>query len=259
MKIIDIYSFPRSGTNLLAFTLSKYYGVHSVNTGGGRYPFRTHKMFSSSIFENPKVLKSENCKYIVKDELHFRLVGSRLTHFSQLFYKYISYKNQKILIIRNPYSIIRSMHDYQCKNGTHNYWDMNNKENLDSFFSEFKKFAEKLYSDRYINLNITNFFTNNNYQEKIVLNLFSSLKLSEQTFECELGHKLTSPNYSCSCGNLEGQGNFNPNLPFDKERFNRPLLGKITKKNYEYCQNMFQIISDKYGIPNFKDGENVDL
>lgn len=244
---------------MLAFTLSRYFGVHPVNTGGGRYPFRSHKMFSSSIFESPKILKSEKCNFIVKDELHFRFVGSRLTYLSQLLYKIFSYKNQKILIIRNPYSIIRSMHEYQMKNGTHKYWDMNKKENLDCFFSEFKNFAKNIYNDRYLNLNIIKFFANKNYHNEIIFKIFNSLNLSEQTFICELGHKLTNPNYFCSCGNLLGQGNFKPNAPFDHDRFNRPLDGKITGKNYLYCQDMFKTISNTYNIPIFKDGESVDL
>ena len=124
VNVIDIYAMPRSGTNLLGSYFSKISGAHVVNTGGGRYPFRDGTCFEGSMGENIKVRKICDVNLLIKDEVHFELLGPKKLWLNQLRYRRASSHHTKIVLLRNPFSVIQSMHAYHLKYRTHPYWNM---------------------------------------------------------------------------------------------------------------------------------------
>ena len=107
MHTVDVYAMPRSGTNLFANYLALHVNVHVVNTGGGRFLFRSPMDFKSSMSENIPIRKAEMIDFIIKDEVHIEFVGRRRHWIAQFLYKFYSQKHVKLVLLRNPSSCDR--------------------------------------------------------------------------------------------------------------------------------------------------------
>ena len=143
-RCINVYSLPRSGTNLFGAYLMQHPKIISYNVAGGRHPFRAN--FGSSkyeIFSGSGLYKNyDDESYYLRDELKFSFVGPRINWLEQgifkLYERMFRKLNKRVVLIRNPYAIAASMYDYQLKNSSHKHvWNVSIKDQLNNFVSGF--------------------------------------------------------------------------------------------------------------------------
>ena len=257
MKIIDVYAMPRSGTNLFANYLGLYENVHAVNTGGGRFPFRSPKDFKSSMSENIPILKAEPIDFIVKDEVHIEFVGRKLHRVSQLIYKLISNKHAKIILLRNPLSVMRSMHSYYSKYATHPHWNMESFTNQNNFINTYEKYFLKSFQDGFKTVYLDEFAADKSYRQRVVRDLGLG-SITKQSYQCRSGHILSSDAMKCSCGDIVGQGGYIFNTNFDIQRLNNKLCQIVSRKAFSNAMNLIND-SKLLNKLEIKDGEPLAL
>ena len=272
-RCINVYSLPRSGTNVFSGYLMQHAKIISHNVAGGRHPFRAN--FGSTkyeIFSGSGAYKIYDLDcYYLRDELKFSFIGPRKTWPEQLLFKLYEHMfrsmNKRVVLMRNPYAIAASMYDYQLKNSSHNHvWDVSKKDQLIKFVSSFSKMIKKskvvlktggIIIDPYL------FFT----QESMKLKLFDFLGLNISDLEkveiCKNGHKfeVIDNQLTCPCGKLEGFGGFNPLLQINADRL---LTNKIytnadflTSLNYELDSKLGEAISSCFNQSGITDIDSL--
>ena len=229
-KCINIYSLPRSGTNLFAGYLMRHPKIVSHNVGGGRHPFRANfNSLQHEIFTAAGAFKDYNKDtYYLRDELKFSFVGSKRTWSEQALFKiYVSlFKkfNKSIVLIRNPYAIASSMYDYQLKNSSHSdLWDVSSKRILDKFVKNFVFLvnnSKRVINEGGIIVDPYLFFTEKSMQSSLFDFLCLNASDMQKIERCKKGHKfkIVDNELACPCGKLEGFGGFNPLSQLESRR-----------------------------------------
>ena len=108
--------------------------------------------------ENIPTRKISDVKVLVKDEVHLELTGPKRHWFKQIFYKVQSVKHTKIVLLRNPFSVIRSMHQYYLSVGSHHHWNMGEAKNREQFLSTYEKYFDVANKPNFEALLMTSFF-----------------------------------------------------------------------------------------------------
>ena len=142
---INVFSLPRSGTNLFASFISRHPKIISYNVGGGRFPLRPNYNPKNYQIPSSTQIKKEVNKvtFYLRDELKFNLIGPKIYWPEQYVFKiYLKFfkrlNKHKIILLRNPYSIAASMHDYYKKNKSHELvWNMNDMSQIRKFTNNF--------------------------------------------------------------------------------------------------------------------------
>jgi len=229
-KCINIYSLPRSGTNLFAGYLMQHQNIVSHNVAGGRHPFQAN--FHSAqheIYAGAGMHKNyDKTAYFLRDELKFYYIGSKRTWPEQAAFKIYErlFKrlNKRVVLMRNPYAIASSMYDYQVKNSSHRHvWDVSKKDQRIKFvqgFADLLKNSKSVLDEGSVIVDPYLFFTD----ETMKLRLFDFLDLKNSDMnkieKCKKGHRfeIVDNQLTCPCGKLEGFGGFNPLLEIDHDR-----------------------------------------
>lgn len=224
---LNIYSLPRSGTNLFAGYLAMFENVLAYNVDGGRRPFAPELLKSESeLFSYPGILTNITCSnIIVRDELSANLVGPKKYWMEQIIFRvYEKFTmNQRVVLLRNPYSIASSMHRYQLKHTSHAHvWNMMDSRQMAHFVNRFRKlllFVKKRRS-RCLIVSPFEFFENPQYQKSILQKIGLDSAVKRACLKCINNHKyeLLDDQFSCECGILMGQGGYNPAKSIDPNR-----------------------------------------
>jgi len=142
---INVFSLPRSGTNLFASFMSRHPKIISYNVGGGRFPLRpNYNSKKNQIIISPQIKKEANKDtFYLRDELKFNFIGPKIYWPEQYVFKiylkfFKRFNKNKIILLRNPYSIAASMNDYYKKNKSHAHaWNMNDMTQITKFTNNF--------------------------------------------------------------------------------------------------------------------------
>lgn len=257
MHTVDVYAMPRSGTNLFANYLALHVNVHVVNTGGGRFLFRRPMDFKSSMSENILIRKAEMIDFIIKDEVHIEFVGRRRHWISQFLYKFYSQKHAKLVLIRNPFSVMRSMHHYYLKNLTHPHWNMESHTNQIHFLNTYEKYFVKSNQHGFRAVYLDLFAGDQSYRQKLIKDLGIG-NISKQNYQCNKGHIFSSDVMKCGCGDIVGQGGFIFNANFDLQRLNYRFSEIVSKNAFVNATTLINQsrLMNKLKI---KDGEPLKL
>ena len=248
IRFIDVYSLPRSGSNLFAAYMMLHTNIVSYNVAGGRHPLRAN--FGQKRYEvlsGPGIYKKNvDVLYRLRDELKFHFVGPKTTWLEQGVFRLLNAFTQKkpfiIILLRNPYAIASSMQSYQKTNPSHrNVWDMRKNKVREKFVVGYCKLLEKIShtvkSGGYI-VDPYWFFKS----EQLRVELFESLNLEYSKIgsieKCRRGHKYEKCDgvYSCDCGQLEGFGGFKPQISVDPSR----LLTNKEFLNTQECELLME-------------------
>lgn len=229
-KYINVYSLPRSGTNLFAAFLMKHPLIISYNVGGGRYPFRANlRLPKNEIFGEVGIEKNFGSTiYHLRDELKFDFIGKKRTwvgqylfkHYSRFFSKY----TKTVVLIRNPFSIASSMYSYQTGNESHSrLWDVSRAEARRNFVYQYASLvlnAKKVVASGGTIIDPYIFFTDD--AEKFRLFEYLGLDINDIDIikACRKGHlfEIEDNFFACPCGKLMGSGGFNPASDIDPNR-----------------------------------------
>jgi len=262
LRYINVYSLPRSCTNLFAAINHIHPEFFSINVGGGRYPlaFSWRALLKKSIIVNGEIKKNrDQIRYILRDELKFGFVGKRVTYFSQFLFKLISYfrsSDVNVILVRNPYAIASSMHRYYINKKTHKIWNMDDDLNIELFVNEYSNlvFGGKRINKKALFVSIDDFVTDKN----VVNNFYDYLGTypidysGYQCLNCQCGQKFNVNQngvYCKVCGPISGHGGLNLSLNVDTQRLrdisflpvkSRTLLRKnLFKKFGEVTDTIF--------------------
>lgn len=258
VAVIDIYAMPRSGTNLLGSYFSRISGAHIVNTGGGRYPFRNGVNFEGSMGENIRIRKTCDINFRVKDEIHLELIGSKKLWPRQLLYRHTSLHHKKIVLLRNPFSVMQSMHAYHLKYRSHPHWNMLCTDNRSKFLKTYVKYYAAAGRPRFICLVIDQFFSDPNYRTSLLKTIEIEENFGDDEYECENGHRMTRSNLRCECGVVKGQGNFDFSQKVDLSRLNRPISDLLPCETIDEIKN-FILSSSAFDGFLINDGEALSF
>jgi hypothetical protein len=268
LRHINVYSLPRSGTNLFAainhvhpeiFSINHVHPeIFSINVGGGRYPlaFSWRDLLKQSIIVNGEIEKDrDQVRYILRDELKFGFVGRRVTHFSQFLFKLISFFRSNdaiVILLRNPYAIASSMHRYFTKKN-HKRWNMESDLNIKRFANDY---FNLIYGGWRVKKNslfvsIEQFVSDKNIADKYYkyLDTYPIEYMGFQYLNCQCGQKFDvykNAVYCNVCGPICGEGGLNLSQRLDINRL----------RDMSFLSTASKVILRKNLLEKF--GEDVD-
>lgn len=239
MKFINVYSLPRSSTNLFAGYLMMNSNIVSYNVGGGRYPFISkNKSPKNELFQGPgirKLIDSDTC--FVRDELKANFIGPWKTYPAQLAFKFYErffhYNQKRIILLRNPFGIAASMQSKVDRTGTHKHvWDLGHRSSLEKFSREYVRLVGLIKTPYPGGTSVVDpwlFFSDENVRSQLFKDLDLPLLDYSEKLLCKNGHEYSIENnfYTCACGVLTGFGGFNPAVWVDPDRLlaNKAYIG----------------------------------
>ena len=224
----------------------------------GRYPFRDGTCFEGSMGENIKVRKICDVNLLIKDEVHFELLGPKKLWLNQLRYRRASSHHTKIVLLRNPFSVIQSMHAYHLKYRTHPYWNMACSASRKKFLVDYAEYFKRALQPAFNCLIIDKFFGDENYRKGLLDKLGISVSFGDDIYECSEGHRMSRDHLECECGVVKGQGDFDFSKSVDISRLNKPASSILNDEIIDEV-NSFILNNSAFDPYLIKDGEPVGL
>jgi len=258
MNRINVFSLPRSGTNLFASLMHNHPEIFSINSGGGSKPeiiFDENEIKRRCIYASGGINKDFNkIKYVLLDEMHIE--------------SYNKFSGSNICLIRNIDSIKNSILNFNKKYKY--YWNPFLLRNLDVSYNNILDFAKKdnvlgIYVESIVKYPKESFqqicdFLNIEYDESMY-----TFKNSFKKHKCECGNDFTTTKsdllfgsyfrkrnirdkkqstyfYCDKCKVISaGYGGFNPYNDLD---FNRVVNENDLDKDWS-LENMNKLLNNK--------------